>query len=579
MYPFSGLPEATMLRTLKIDNIALIDSLSVEFAPGMNCLTGETGAGKSIMIDAISALLGSRTSKELIRSGADSGRVMGTFTHISHFTAETLMQYDIPVPSDDILLIEREIALSGRNSCRVNGKSVPGNVLRKVGETLVDIHGQHDNQSLTRPESHGRLLDAFAGAEMDALLADYHSALAAFETLRKELEALSGDPATRARTVDLLRYQIREIEAAQLSEGEEEELLRRRKILENGEKIDRSLNRALTAISSDRDGNITVLSVLSDLRRELLSISDYDGAYREVAQTVDSLFYEAEELAVRLRSLSEEAHYDPEEANWVRERYDYIQHLKSKYGESVSAVLVFAEDAQQQLDFLTGSEANAAQITAKMRELSGELYGLCEEISFTRKKFANILEQRITEELNDLEMPGTRFSVSLDFSYETDESGYPDFGRWGLDNIEFLISPNPGEPLLPLARIASGGELSRIMLAVKTILNESDRIATMIFDEIDTGISGVAARKIAEKMQTIAEGHQVICVTHHAQIAAAADRNLYVAKEISNERTVTRVQILDEISKIQEVSRLLDGEKDSMITNEHARNLIERYQN
>ena len=567
-----------MLRTLSIEHIALIDRLEVEFSSGMNCLTGETGAGKSIMIDAISALLGSRTSRELIRTGETSGRVSGIFTEISPYTTQTLLEVEVPLREDGLLLLEREIALNGRNICRINGKSVPGAVLRKVGETLVDIHGQHDNQMLTRPESHGRLLDAFSGAEMTRLLQEYHCTLDRFKTLRRELEALSGDPASRARAIDLLQYQIQEIERAELTEGEEEALLQRRRILDNGEKIDRVLRCAEAIVSSDRDQDVTLMTLYSDLRKELGSVAELDASYQRVYSSVENLYYETEELASDLRVLSEDTHFDPEEADWVRKRYDYIQSLKNKYGADVGQVLAFLEDARAKLNFLTGSEENAAHISKEMEALSSELYGLCEEISFTRKKYSDILEKRIADELADLEMPGTRFAVSLDFSYETDEHGYPEFGRWGLDTIEFLISPNPGEPLLPLARIASGGELSRIMLAIKTILNESDRVSSMIFDEIDTGISGVAARKIAEKLQGISSEHQVICVTHHAQIAAAADCNLYVSKEVYDNRTVTRIERLDEISKIQEVSRLLDGDKDNAITNDHARTLIERFQ-
>lgn len=566
-----------MLRTLNIQNIALMDALTVTFAPGMNCLTGETGAGKSIMIDAISALLGSRTSRELIRSGADTGYVSGEFTQVSAYTEETLTCLDIPVRDDGVLFLEREISLNGRNNCRINGKNVSGLVLRQVGETLVDIHGQHDNQSLTKKESHGRLLDAFAGGEMAALLQEYRDTLSRFKSLQRELKTLSGDPAARARTIDLLRYQIREIESAQLSEDEEETLLHRRKMLENGEKIDRCLNRATSLVASEREGDATLLSLYGDLRKELGQITEYDASYSEIYGSIENLFYETEELSQRLRALSAETHFDPEEGDWVRKRYDYIQTLKVKYGEDIHSVFAFLEEARNKLEFLTGSEENAVQISAKLDELSAELYGLCEEISFTRKKFGEILEQRIQRELEDLEMPGTRFSVSLDFSYETDETGYPDFGKWGLDDIEFLISPNPGEPLLPLARIASGGELSRIMLAIKRIFNESDRVSTMIFDEIDTGISGVAARKIAEKLREISNAHQVICVTHHAQIAAAGRQNLYVSKEILTDRTVTRITTLDDFSKIQEVSRLLDGNKDSEITNDHARSLIDYF--
>lgn len=566
-----------MLKSLQIQNIALIDNLSVLFSPGMNCLTGETGAGKSIMIDAISALMGSRTSKELIRSGTELGRVCGEFTDVSAYTIETLQQLGIPHDDVNRVTLEREIALSGRNLCRVNGKTVTGAVLRQVGETLIDIHGQHDNQSLTKPESHGRLLDAFSGAEMAALLKEYSDTLKLFKERQKALEALSGDPASRARAADLLLYQIREIEGAQLSIEEEETLVQRRNILDHGEKVDRSLRLASSILLSDNESAHTILSMIGELKHELSGIGNLSSELESLLGDVDNLLYEAEALADQVRAASESFHFDPAEADWVRKRYDYIQTLKGKYGDNVEAVLNFLEEAKAQYAFLTGSEEQAAEIMGEMQDLSGELYGLCEEISFTRKKYGDLLEQRIQDELEDLEMPGTRFAVRLDFSYETDDQGFPEFGKYGLDDVEFLISANPGEPLLPLARIASGGELSRIMLAVKRILNESDRVSTMIFDEIDTGISGVAARKIAEKMRVISGGHQVICVTHHAQIAAAADHNLYVSKEASGERTVTRVDILDSFTKIQEISRLLDGDKENAITNDHARTLIERY--
>lgn len=499
-----------MLKSLQIQNIALIDNLSVLFSPGMNCLTGETGAGKSIMIDAISALMGSRTSKELIRSGTELGRVCGEFTDVSAYTIETLQQLGIPHDDVNRVTLEREIALSGRNLCRVNGKTVTGAVLRQVGETLIDIHGQHDNQSLTKPESHGRLLDAFSGAEMAALLKEYSDTLKLFKERQKALEALSGDPASRARAADLLLYQIREIEGAQLSIEEEETLVQRRNILDHGEKVDRSLRLASSILLSDNESAHTILSMIGELKHELSGIGNLSSELESLLGDVDNLLYEAEALADQVRAASESFHFDPAEADWVRKRYDYIQTLKGKYGDNVEAVLNFLEEAKAQYAFLTGSEEQAAEIMGEMQDLSGELYGLCEEISFTRKKYGDLLEQRIQDELEDLEMPGTRFAVRLDFSYETDDQGFPEFGKYGLDDVEFLISANPGEPLLPLARIASGGELSRIMLAVKRILNESDRVSTMIFDEIDTGISGVAARKIAEKMRVISGGHQVI---------------------------------------------------------------------
>lgn len=565
-----------MLKKIWIENIAIIDRLEAGFGEGLNCLSGETGAGKSIIIDSITALLGSKTSRELVRSGENKGYVKGYFTGIPSQTLSLLKENGIDA-LNDTLEIEREISAGGRNICRINGKNVSGAVLRSVGETLIDIHGQHENQALSKTGSHITLLDSYGSDTVGPLLSEYRLKLSEFNGLKKELESLSGDSMSRERTIDLLKYQVREIEGAQLTPGEEEELINRRDVLNNSKKIAEHLVKASETVGCE-GGSSSVTDMMEDVVLQLSHISGYDKAYSEAYGLADSICANLTELKLQLDKLRTDMELcDAGELEWVVERLNYVKKLENKYGSTIEDILEFGENARNKLEFYNDSEANVRKIKEQMSILSDELYKIAEKLSDERKNVSVKLGEEIMSELQDLEMGGTEFMALVDFEFENDAEGFPVFGPYGLDNVEFLISPNRGEPLKPLSRIASGGELSRIMLAIKNVFNRNDRIPTMIFDEIDTGISGIAAKRIADKMVSISSAHQVICVTHHAQIAAAANENLFVSKETEGNRTNTRLKVLDTDGKISEISRLLDGNTESEITRMHAAELINSY--
>jgi len=569
-----------MLRLLEIRNIALIDGLSLELGPNMNVLTGETGAGKSIIVDSIGALLGARVSRESVRTGAAAGSVKGTFSRISKDTYEFLKAELPEIAPEEYspefeLIIERDISAEGRHGQKVCGRSVSSGLLRRLGDTLIDVHGQSDSRLLTDSQMQRELLDSWTGGEFPALLAEYRTKLSEYKNLRKQLEALSGDPAARARLADLYSYQVKEIDGAQLEPDEEEYLQGRRNVLAHAEKIQEGLEGALAAASGgDGEGEGGVLNGLDSLRGIMYKLAEYGDQFKGLCERLDGVYYDFEETTREIEKLASESLYDPQEADLVNRRLDYLYKLKNKYGGSYAEIMKFRDDAYEKLKFLTGSEEDARELEEKIRALSEELLDLAFRLDGLRRASGRSLENRIMAELNDLEMAGTEFRVDIDYGYETDEMGLPVFGRAGLSRVEFLISPNPGEPLKPLSRIASGGELSRIMLAIKTVQNLSDNISTMIFDEIDTGISGVAANRIAAKLKELSGAHQVVCVTHHAQLAAISERHIYISKASSGGSTSTRAAALAGEERVTEIARLLDGNTESKITRLHAEELL-----
>lgn len=569
-----------MLSSLEIRNIALIDGLRLELGPNMNVLTGETGAGKSIIVDSIGALLGARVSRESVRTGTSAGSVKGTFTRLSLATYEFLRN-ELPgicpekYSPDFELTVERDISAEGRHGQKVCGRTVSSGLLRRLGDTLIDVHGQSDSRLLTDNQVQRELLDSWTGGEFPGLLREYREKLSRYRDLRRQLEALSGDPAARARLADLYSYQIKEIDGARLEPDEEEYLQGRRNVLAHAEKIQEGLENALAAAEgSDVEGEGGILGGLDGLRAVMYKLSDYGDRFKGLSERLEGIYYDFEETTREIGKLASESLYDPQEADLVNRRLDYLFKLKSKYGGSYSEIMKFRDEAAEKLKFLTGSEADARELEAQIRDLSGELFDLAFRLDGLRRASGKLLEDRIMAELNDLEMTGTEFRADIDFGYETDEMGLPVFGRAGLSRVEFLISPNPGEPLKPLARIASGGELSRIMLSIKTVQNLADNISTMIFDEIDTGISGVAANRIAAKLKELSAAHQIICVTHHAQLAAISERHIYISKTTSGGSTSTRAQVLEGEERVTEIARLLDGNTGSRITRMHAEEML-----
>lgn len=562
-----------MLSQLLIKNIALMDSLQVDFGPGLNCLTGETGAGKSIILDSILFLLGARSSKEAIRHGQDSASVQGVFITEGSLVSPILEEMGVPEEEDHTLVLYREFSLSGRNVCRINGMAATVSMLKRLGEVLLDLHGQQDNQSLLRAEAQRKLLDSYAGESMRELRQPYSDFLTEFRKLREDLEGLSGDPMVRERTRELLSYQIEEINQAKLASGEEEFLLPRRMVLANAEKISFGLEKVYDILQGGYEAT-SVNQLFDKVERELSGLQRYGSRYEALQQKWQEISYLLEDWTALLREEKEEAVTQPEELAEIEERLDLLARLKRKYGHTVDDILAFGEAASAQLEELNQSEGRYEFLQREQARLRRELLDLCERMHGVRQAVSGTLAARVCEQLEDLEMPGCRFSVDL--HYEGASEAEVSFGPAGLDQVEFQISANRGEPLKSLAKVASGGELSRIMLAIKTVLAEVDRISTLIFDEIDMGISGQAARKVGERMKWISRNHQVICVTHLAQIAAIADTNILISKNSQGDHTVTSAVCLDEQAKVLEIARLLDGDATSELTRRHAQEMIEK---
>jgi len=566
-----------MLLQLRIRNIALIDELTVDFTDGMNCLTGETGAGKSIIIDAIQCMLGFRTSKELIKTGRESAYTEGVFYSDDPEVSAFLRDIGIEEEEDHTLILQRELSLSGRNVCRINGRLTAASLLKQLGSLLIDIHGQNENQSLTKTESHSKLLDAYGGTEIANLKIKYETSLKQFRELCRSLEKFSGDPKERERLADLYTYQIDEIANANVYVGEDDELNEKRMILANSEKITEALSASKEIINGGEFGAASVIDQLSAVKSLLSSIAGYAEEYNELLSRVEEVFYLSEDIAADLRSCMDRVTFDKNELEETEERINIIYKLKRKYGATIEEILDYAENTQKLLDELVSGEETVKKILQELDEKNEELRTFCEDLNFTRVKAAKQLAGQVIAELQSLEMNQAKFYAEIIFNDEKDENGYYNFTGTGLDHVEFLISANPGEPLRPLAKIASGGELSRIMLAIKTILADADHISTLIFDEIDTGISGKAAKSVAQKLKSISRNHQVICVTHHAQIAAAADHNIYIRKISDGATTVTEIETLEYAGKVKEIARLLDGDSDSEITIVHAKELIAKF--
>lgn len=560
-----------MLLQLEISNIALIDYLNIEFKEGMNVLTGETGAGKSIIIDSISAILGGRMPREIIRTGRDSAQVTAIF-QIHNQNLDQLLKESGIIPEDDgTLIIFREFNNQGRNLCRVNNKIVTVSFLKEISPFLIDIHGQHDNQSLLRTENHIMLLDSFAAPDLQVLNEEYKACLEEYKNIGKELRALYGDEGERERRIDLLKFQINEINEANLKLQEDEELESRKNILQSAEKISAALNLAYEMLYSgdggDSDGiMMSAYDNINSAAKEIESISNLKDDYNNILSRINGIGYELEDIARDIRENLDEIEYDPYEIEQIEERLDLIFKLKRKYGNNIEEILSFRDDAEKELDMLENNKSYAADLEKRREKCTNKLIDLSEKMSAVRKEAAAVLESGILKHLQDLEMKNASFKVNFE--------RLDNFLSNGIDKVEFLVSANAGEPVKPLAKIASGGEMSRIMLAIKTMLADVDNVPTLIFDEIDTGISGIAAQKVAEKMMRISENHQVICVTHLAQIAVAANHNLFIEKTTQDNMTTTSVKALYGDDLINEIARILDGDRVSSIARAHAEEML-----
>ena len=535
-----------MLELLHIENIAVIQEADIQFRPGFNALTGETGAGKSIVIDAMGAVLGGRTSRDLIRTGADRAFVSAEFSQVAP-DLPGLAETGTAPDEDGHLLLQRELTGDGKNLCKVNGRPVTVAQLRRIGEELLNIHGQHDGQQLLDEEQHLSYLDRFGRTE--APLGRYQAAYGTMADLQTKIRALQMDEAEKARRMDSLRFQIDELERAQLVPGEEESLTERRDLLRNGEKYLSALSGADYCLNGGEEGGGAV-SALRDAEEAVAGIRTLSDDMGELYKRLEQLRCEAYDLAETIRDKREEFDFSPAELDAVESRSDLLYRLKKKYGATVEEMLSYLDKCRRELDDMETADDTLARLEQQLETARKAVLAAGAELTAARKEAAGELEQRIQSELRDLDMHKVRFAIDF---------GEKEPGPDGCDAVRFLMSANAGEDLKPIARIASGGELARIMLALKNVLAEQESIGTLVFDEVDTGVSGRAAQKVAEKLAQVSRRKQVLCVTHLPQLAAMADTHFSVEKGERDGRTYTRVVLLDREQRKAELARITGG--------------------
>lgn len=539
-----------MLELLHIENIAIIERADIMFGRGFNALTGETGAGKSIVIDALGAVLGQRTSRELIRTGAEKAFVSAEFSGVP---AEMpgLAETGLSPEEDGTLLLQRELYGDGRNACRVNGRPVTVAQLRRIGAGLLNIHGQHDGQQLLDEEQHLAYLDRFG--RVDDALTRCAERYGTLRETRREIETLRMDEAEKARRVDMLRHQIDELERADLQEGEEEALLARRNILRSGEKFTAAIAKADLCLNGGDEG-MGAVSAIREAENALHALRSLGDEFAALSERLEALRCEAYDLAETIRDKKEAYEFSPQELDAVEARCDQLYRLKKKYGASVGDMLAYLARSREELDRIEYADERIAQLQETLREQEAAAMEAARALSALRRAAAQELEERISRELTELDMPKLRFTI--DFQEK-------ELSENGIDAVSFLMSANVGESLRPIQKIASGGELSRIMLAMKNVLAEQDSVMTMVFDEVDTGVSGRAAQRVAEKLARLSRFRQVLCVTHLPQLAAMADVHFGVEKGEADGRTRTNVLVLDRAARRREVARLSGGDPPS----------------
>lgn len=555
-----------MLEHLHIKNVALIKESDVFFGEGLNILTGETGAGKSMLIDSLQFALGGRIGKDFLRQGAEQASVEALFSVVSQALRDKLAENGISPEEDDTLLISRTVNKAGKSVCRVNGSTVTVGMLREFAEDLVDFYGQHEHQSLLRPAKHIGLLDRFCGAGFAEVLAEYQASRRRLKGLEGQLDLLLGDESQREQRMDLLRFQKEEIEAGDLHEGEEEALLEQKKRLYSMEKLMRLTKESIVLLYDGEERTPSACDRMGEALAKLAEAAEYDAALKPLLETLSDAYAVAEDCAGELKREAERQENDPEELERVEERLQLIYRLKRKYGGSIEAVLEFYEKVAGELEFLANSRERAAELAAEKEQEEMRLSTLAETLTARRKTTAEQVEEQVEAALRDMEMQHARFRIQIEEK--------TDWGADGRDKVEFLISANAGEPLKPLARIASGGEMSRMMLALKTVLVDADEIGTFVFDEIDSGVSGRTAGKVGEKMHFLGGKRQILCITHLPQIAAMADSHFLIEKESGAGETVTRVTALETEGSVHEVARLMGGSDITQTTLAAARELI-----
>ena len=551
-----------MIKSVSVKNIALIDSLDFELGGNLNILSGETGAGKSLIIDALNFVLGERADRSLIRYGTDHAVVEALFEDYLTPQVERYME-EVGIDPEEVLIIRRKMSSDGKNECRINGRPSTLSVLKGLTELLVDIHGQHEHQSLVKPANHEGMLDGMGGASLASVKADVKALHAKYRALIAEYSAL-GNESERERRLDVLSFQLKEIEDAGIAEGEEEELLEKRKRIRNTEKIISALS-AARGLLEGYDGR-SLGGDLKSASASLAGISSYDGRIDSVCDRLDAAKTEIEDISETLGDMMREVDFDAKGADALEERLELVRNIQRKYGGSYAAVKEFYESAAREAELLSGASERTAELEREIASVGKELSREAEKLGDMRRVQAEDFERAMTKELSDLGMSGTTFKVDILSDYAPEN-----VGETGGDKVEFLISPNVGEPLKPLAKIISGGEMSRFMLALKNIVAGIDGIGTMVFDEIDTGISGHISAVVAEKMCNISRTRQVIAITHMPSLAAMADSHFLIAKSVKEGKTLTSLNLLEDDT--DEVARLIGGNDYSSHAVPHAKEM------
>ncbi len=563
-----------MLVELSIKNFAIIEELNLSFAKGMTVLTGETGAGKSIIIDAINLLAGGRGSTEFVRHGETKAELEGMFSiqgedHPVHEKAKAL---GLEIEEGTIIL-HRDISQNGKSICRVNGKLVTIGVLREIGRSLIDVHGQHEHQELMDHQFHLPLLDQFGGEDIEQALTEYREVYSAYMHLHRQYNSLNQDERQTAHRLDFLTFQYNEIQKANLVMNEDEELAEEKKKINNFERVYEGLQTAYTALRGEQ----RALDWLSVAMNSMDDLAEVDEDSKELAETVSSSYYLLEDTSVSIRNAFEMLEYDPERLNIIESRLNELSNLKRKYGKTIEEILEYYADIEAEIETLQNRETHLAKIEKELSSLKADLLVEAVNMSNLRRKYAKELNEAILKELRELYMEKTKFEVRfLKKPVMGDEVNEKDIHKDGMDEVEFYISTNPGEPLKPLAKTASGGELSRIMLALKNIFSKHSGITSIIFDEVDTGVSGRVAQAIAEKIRKVSIDSQVLCISHLPQVAAMSDQHLYIEKETQNGRTKTGVRKLTFDEKVKEIARMISGVEVTEVTKKHAEELLQQ---
>ena len=553
-----------MIQELSVQDFAIISSLNLEFKEGMTVLTGETGAGKSIIIDAMGLLVGGRGSSDFIRDGMDRCRIEGSFyIENKEVMLDYLEEKGVEMP-DDLLIIQREIHRNGRNNCRINGQLVNTKILREVGQRLVDIHGQNEHQELMNPTHHLSMLDNFAASDMLPLISEYQIHFKKHQELSIKIKKFYENEKEYVQRMDMLHFQHDEIAEANLIDGEEEQLLEERKKMLSFQQITDALKNTYHYIDSEES---QTLDLVAQAMNEMSHIEHLDSSYKETHELVQTAYYSLQEALGNITSLMDTLELDEERLNEVDNRLDTIRQLKRKYGETVTDIIAYFNTISEELAINETSTMDIKELEASFEKEEKRLATLSEKLREKRRKIALDLEKNILKELKSLYMENTQFKVVFD----TTDS----YQLTGKDKVEFFISANVGEELKPLTKVVSGGELSRVMLAIKTIFSKSQGITSIVFDEVDTGVSGRVAQAIAEKIHEIGKNSQVLCITHLPQVAAISDTHYYIQKEIKNNRTETSVRELSENQRINEIARMLSGAEVTPLTLEHAKELLD----